>query len=304
MDNNESGNSRPVELEYVSKTQPPPFVVALPLEPKVKKSLWRMFFWAVGLLFFLFVYAMSISGMLGIVVFHLVISMAVLFGAGLGSILLLVLAFRLINKRRVAVGILCLFLFLGSLPYLLIFTIGIFWSSWTPIDTLTTPDGKQYVLLSKSSIFDRDYALGTLESDIFFLKTYNKLASGNAYEGEFSLYTLIRPEPLVNQPGFRFFVQNNLIGIKEKSEYVFLLYDLKTQKRIYPDEETISPWILMDEQCEVHQADEAKLIKYFSENSKNNQVLYDALNHPNPNVRESARRVMGALNMAIPATQP
>lgn len=303
MDSNEPNNPRPVELEYASRTRPPKAADA-PLEPEVKKALWRMFFLGIGLLIVPLVHMVLVSGMLGKVVTHEFVEIVTIALGGLGSVYLLSLSFRLIHKRRVVKGILCLLLFLGSLVYLLICALGIAIAS-RPINALTGPDGKQYVLLCRSRFLDPDYALGTLKSDFGILKTYRVLAYGSPSYGSYYQLTLIRPEPMAKQTGFRFFVQNNLVCLQQEGGNLIFLYDLEKQKQIDPDQEAVSPWIFFDEQCEVHKADEENLInKNLSHGFDDHPEIVAELNHPNPNVRESARRVLGALNVAIPATQP
>ena len=230
--------------------------------------------------------------------FHPLINWTVIVLALLGELGLLFYAIRFFRHRRYIFGILFLGGLLVSLAVFVLFNLLIWFSVYKPGQTVVTEQGK-YCVLTNGDFFGTNFILASPESSDFLGIYYTKLGvSQNTQDG----YVLIRPTLLANTKAYTPFVTaNGMVCVMGSLDFV--VYDPATKKS-YTNAKRPSPYILMDNTSPIHQADEDLLIRRYSQLFSKADFFVEALNHPNPNVQESAKRVLGALNVPIPASQP
>lgn len=121
---------------------------------------------------------------------------------------------------------------------------------------------------------------------------------------------LIRPTPLKStNPGGLFLTCSDLLVWVDYESVCHIVYDV-SKRRFYNEDEIehLSPFILIDEKSSLYVPDETAIISELT-STKNyrrglpptTETLSQALNHPNPAVRQSAARL---LKYANPTTSP
>lgn len=213
-----------------------------------------------------------------------------------GVLILLYVSVRLSFRQKRLMSWLGLLVSFFSGLFVLCGYILIAVSCWFPIDSMKAPDGVRYTLLFRTG---PSLLLATDETEGIFFNTCKPVDEAK----KVALYLLINPDsPPQIERGRLFLGPNDIICAK--TAYMFLAYDSMNRKFITPRSKEFTPYILVDDHSPIHPMDEERLIKNNSFRSEYKNALIAALNHPNPNVRESARRVLEAMKAQMPASQP
>ena len=146
------------------------------------------------------------------------------------------------------------------------------------------------------SFIDQSLALARIEKKgIIFhkVKTVGVMHGDPPYE-----YTsIVRPENEANNLYGQLYLSKSgiLVGMRG-THYCFYAYDFNTNKFIeggYDD-----PFILISENTKIYQVDVDRIIKLMKDKKQNSpgypneKVLRAALKHPNPEVRDAAKRML------------
>lgn len=212
-------------------------------------------------------------------------------------------------RRRIALPIVAVVVPFLLVPVALVWRLMAWGGDWTAHDRLTGPDEATYVFLDTSFLQGQVMALGRERPAGLVRRTFDVVGSNNG-DWPRSWAPVVRPADRAHEAYGQLYLSEAgmVVGIRH-GYCCFLAYDTRTARFYgHGDVEDLSPFVLIGPGTTMHQADVSAILSGANpcggpaSGRPKPETLEEALNHPNAEVRQAARKMLDALPPA--ADQP
>lgn len=215
---------------------------------------------------------------------------------GFCALVMLVLSGVCWNRGFLGLWALCLAVGLLAFPIAAGYRVVAGLAPWTVCSTLLGPDGETYAFLDSSFMQGQTMALGKVAADGIIYRNFDILGHTNG-DCPRSYALIVRPTNKVRTTYGQLHLTSSgtLLGLRYANK-CFFAYDFVTNQFAgHGDVESISPFSLVDANSRLHDPDVKPLFKNPDDQPiglLKKQVLLDAMNHANVEVRRVAKQLL------------